>query len=68
MDEIQIIKEELKTVKSLFLKVTDIIPSFNVTDPSILPYGLKPHTRSISWIAEQVITQQTKFHKGKLEI
>ncbi|MDE0518095.1 MAG: hypothetical protein OXH36_00860 [Bdellovibrionales bacterium] len=68
MDEIHTIKEELKAVKDLFLKVTDIIPSFNVTDPSVLPYGLKPHTRSISWIAEQVITQQAKFHRKRLEI
>ena len=68
MHEIQTIKEELKTVRSLFLKVIDIIPSFNVTDPSVLPYGLKPHTRSISWIAEQVITQQTKFHRNKINI
>ena len=68
MDKIQTIKEELKVVKDLFLRVINIIPSFNVTDPSVLPYGLKPHTRSISWIAEQVITQQAKFHRNKLEI
>ena len=68
MNEIQIIRKEIEVVKTLFLKVTEIIPNFNVTDPSILPYGLKPHTRSISWIAEQVITQQAKFHKDKLKI
>ena len=68
MNEIQTIRKEIEVVKTLFLKVTEIIPSFNVTDPSILPYGLKPHTRSISWIAEQVITQQAKFHKNKLKI
>ena len=68
MSEIQTIKAEIEVVKTLFLKVTEIIPSFNITDPSILPYGLKPHTRSISWIAEQVITQQAKFHKNKLKI
>ena len=68
MNEIQMIRKEIEVVKTLFLKVTEIIPNFNVTDPSILPYGLKPHTRSISWIAEQVITQQTKFHRKKLGI
>ena len=68
MNEIQVIKEEIQLVKALFLKVTEIIPGFNVTDPSALPYGLKPHTRSISWIAEQVITQQAKFHSGKLKV
>ena len=68
MNDIQTIKTEIKAVKALFLKVIEIIPNFNVTDPSILPYGLKPHTRSISWIAEQVITQQAKFHRKKLKI
>lgn len=28
---------------------------FNITDEDILPYGLKPHTQSVSWLVEQVI-------------
>lgn len=31
-----------------------------------MPYGLKAHTRSISWIVEQVITQQSKFNASLL--
>jgi len=31
-----------------------------------LPYGLKAHTRSVSWLVEQVITQQTKYNAKKL--
>lgn len=31
-----------------------------------MPYGLKAHTRSVSWLVEQVITQQTKFNAKKL--
>lgn len=61
-NEVELIKNELNNVKSLFGKVVRIIPSFHLTDPKILPYGLKPHTRSVSWIVEQVITQQTKYH------
>ena len=43
-----------------------ILPSFDITDKKILPYGLKPHTRSVSWLVEQVITQQTKYNAKKL--
>ncbi len=64
--ELKIVKEEIIKVESIFLKVINILPSFDVTDEKVLPYGLRPHTRSISWIAEQVITQQAKYHKKKL--
>lgn len=60
------ITAEMADVKSVFLSVLDIIPSFNITDTKVLPYGLKAHTRSISWIVEQVITQQTKFNAANL--
>lgn len=33
-----------------------------------MPYGLKPHTRSISWIVEQVIVQQAKYNANKLNL
>lgn len=66
--EIQLIKTEVRAMHTLFRKVVDIIPSFDLTDPKVLPYGLRPHTRSISWIAEQVITQQAKYNRKKLGI
>lgn len=46
--EIQSIKEDLKEIRELFEKVVQIILRFNITDSKILPYGLKPHTRSVS--------------------
>lgn len=67
-NEVELIKNELSHVKALFHKVARIIPSFHLTDPKILPYGLKPHTRSVSWIVEQVITQQTKYHAKQLNL
>ena len=67
-NEVELIKTELNNVKALFQKVVRIIPSFHLTDPKILPYGLKPHTRSVSWIVEQVITQQTKYHAKQLNL
>ena len=68
MDEIDLINAELATMKDLFARVVQIIPSFDITNPEILPYGLKPHTRSVSWIAEQVIVQQAKYNRIGLGI
>ena len=59
-DETELIVGEMATVNAIFLSTVDILPSFDITDPKVLPYGLKAHTRSISWIVEQVITQQNK--------
>lgn len=66
--KIQTVKDEIKFVEGIFRKLLKILPSFNVTDEKILPYGLKPHTRSISWLVEQVVTQQTKFNAKTLGI
>ena len=68
VDEIDVIKTELTAMKNFFGKVVQIIPSFDITNSKILPYGLKPHTRSISWIAEQVIVQQAKYNRSSLRI
>jgi hypothetical protein len=66
INEIALVNDEMATVKNIFLAVVDILPSFDITDPKVLPYGLKAHTRSISWIVEQVITQQTKYNSQRL--
>ena len=68
MDEIDLINAELEAVQDLFVRVVQIIPSFDIANPEILPYGLKPHTRSVSWIAEQVIVQQAKYNRVALGI
>ena len=59
---------DIKHLTGVFRQLRIILPSFNITDKKVLPYGLKPHTRSISWLVEQVITQQTKYNKGKLKL
>lgn len=66
--EVQLINFEMDIIKNIFLSTVNIIPEFNITDNKILPYGLRAHTRSISWIVEQVITQQTKFHAQQFGI
>ena len=68
MDEIKKINEEMEQMRDLFTKVVQIIPEFDILDKRILPYGLKPHTRSVSWLVEQVIVQQTKFNSSNLMI
>ena len=67
-EEVELIESEMLLVKNIFLQTVDLLPSFNITDPKVLPYGLKAHTRSVSWIVEQVITQQTKFHAQELAL
>ncbi len=59
--QIKQITEDIEFIKNIYKKLITILPSFNITDKDILPYGLKPHTRSVSWLVEQVITQQTKY-------
>lgn len=66
--EVNLINKEMAVVKNIFLSTVNIIPEFDITDNKILPYGLRAHTRSISWIVEQVITQQTKFHSQEFGI
>jgi len=66
--QIQKVRDDLSFVDDLFRKLLKILPSFDITDEKVLPYGLKPHTRSISWLVQQVITQQTKFNAKKLGI
>ena len=55
------ILDDKKYLEKLFDQLLKILPSFNITDKKILPYGLKAHTRSVSWLVEQVIIQQLKF-------
>jgi len=66
--QIKQIIEDIEFVRNIYKKLIVLLPSFNVTDKDILPYGLKPHTRSVSWLVEQVITQQTKYRAKQLRL
>lgn len=67
-NQINKVLEDIDFIREVFLKVLQILPSFDITDKKVLPYGLKPHTRSVSWLVEQVITQQTKYNRRKLDL
>lgn len=66
--EINNIEKDLSFVKNIYLNLLTLLPNFNITDKKVLPYGLKAHTRSVSWLVEQVITQQTKYNANKLGV
>jgi hypothetical protein len=66
--EVREVLSEIEIIRDLYEKVLKILPSFDITNHEVLPYGLKPHTRSVAWIVEQVIVQQTKYHARKLGI
>lgn len=66
--ELDTIQAEMAYVQEFFSRVVKIIPRFNIVDPKILPYGLKPHTRSVSWIVEQVVVQQAKYNSRALGV
>jgi hypothetical protein len=55
-------------IESLCLKLVSEIPSFEIASEKALPYGLKPHTRSVSWLVEQVLVQSLKQNASKLGI
>ncbi|MCM1223525.1 MAG: hypothetical protein NC548_54650, partial [Lachnospiraceae bacterium] len=62
------ILEEIDFIKSVYEKLILELPNFKITDESLLPYGLKPHTRSVSWLVEQVINQQSKIRAKQLGV
>ena len=66
--EVDVINDELLLIRNIFQATIKLIPTFDITDSKLLPYGLKPHTRSISWIVEQVIAQQAKANANALGI
>jgi hypothetical protein len=60
------IKDIIKFLSTAFTKLVEEIKEFEVARDGLLPFGFKPHTRSISWIAEQVVLQQAKIKAKKL--
>lgn len=56
----QKIKELSARLEEVFTRLIKDVPSFEVLNKDVLPYGLKQHTRSICWLAEQVILQNVK--------
>ncbi|HOI97752.1 MAG TPA: hypothetical protein PLA19_04590 [Candidatus Pacearchaeota archaeon] len=66
MEETNKILAKIDFLRIVFARIITLLPKFDIADKTVLPYGLKPHTRSVSWIVEQVIVQQAKFRKDEL--
>jgi hypothetical protein len=57
---------DISFIENLFTTVLQDLHPFEVVDSTLLPYGLKSNTRSVSWIAEQIISQQVKSNASTL--
>lgn len=60
-----IVRRAMSEVERIFGRLVQLVPTFKVLDEAIVPEGLKPHTRSICWLMEQVILQNTKLNAAK---
>ncbi len=67
-DDIALVKREVDDVKQVFTKALKLFSSFDVTTAEALPYGLKPHTRSVSWLVEQVVCQSIRANDSEIGI
>ena len=65
-NSIQRIDSDLKLTQSIFSTIVSDLPSFEIASHESLPFGLKPHTRSVSWLVEQVLVQKAKSLTKKL--
>lgn len=66
--DILIEKIQLELDKVFTKFIVEKVPFFEVLRKEYLPEGLKPHTRSICWLAEQVILQNIKKHSSEFEV
>lgn len=60
--------DTLNQLKETLSALVKHVPSFEIANETTLPFGLKPHTRSVSWIVEQVLVQSLKLNKKNLGI
>jgi hypothetical protein len=65
-NEIEKIENDVELIESVFSKLVNELQSFEVGSEAALPYGLKPHTRSVSWLVEQVLVQKAKSFSEEL--
>ncbi len=62
-------KEKVEQIRSTIDAVLKQIGAFNIIDnPSLLPEGLKPIARSVSWLIEQIVVQNLRKNKDMLNL
>lgn len=66
--DIELVKGEVELIRQVFSDALKYIAAFDVTTEAALPFGLKPHTRSVSWLIEQVVCQGIDSSAVKLGV
>jgi len=66
MKTIADIRNDVKYLVSLYQKFIPMLPIYSFNDHH--PYGIKAHTRSVSWLLESFITQHTRLYCNKLGV
>jgi hypothetical protein len=59
------IQKGIANIKNAVECVLKKIGEFKILDEKLVPYGLKPIARSISWLIEQMIVQNLKKYKDE---
>jgi hypothetical protein len=59
------ITDGMSKVRNSIETVLEKIGEFKILDERLVPYGLKPIARSISWLVEQIIVQNLKRYKDE---
>ncbi len=66
--QIRQVQSDLSLIEALCTKLVENVQSFEVANANALPYGLKPHTRSVSWLVEQVLVQRFKLDAAGMKV
>ena len=66
--QIKQVQSDLSLIEALCTKLVENVQSFEVASAQALPYGLKPHTRSVSWLVEQVLVQRFKLDAAGMKV
>ena len=54
------LSNEISKIRDILKTVALSVGQFNIIDESLIPYGLKPIARSMSWLIEQNHSSESK--------
>lgn len=66
--QVSSVLSNLSKIQELCVLLVENVSSFEVANSKALPFGLKPHTRSVSWLVEQVLVQRFKLDADQMGI
>ncbi|HEY9245936.1 MAG TPA: hypothetical protein VIO11_03725, partial [Candidatus Methanoperedens sp.] len=62
---ITVSEENIERIKLTIDDTLGQIDSFYIIEPRVIPEGLKPIARSVSWLIEQVVVQNLRLYKNR---